>query len=83
MSDKNNTKSDDIFVTLVTTRVDRHQRKRRNFFFFGLVLATVIAFTGFLLLPGRIFDVDVVGIGDVFTGLVLVAICAIAAVATS
>jgi hypothetical protein len=82
MSDKNNTKPDDMFVALVTTRVDRHQRRRKGIFFFGIVLATVVSFTGFVLLPGLIFDADIIGIGDVFIGVVFVAICVITAIAT-
>lgn len=82
MSDKNKAKPDDVFVALVTARVDRHQRRRKSVFLFGIVLAAIVSFTGFLLLPSQIFDIEMIGISDVFTGLVLVAICAIAAVAT-
>ena len=82
MSDKNKTKSDDVFVALVTTRVDKHQRKRKTFFIVGVLLSIIVTFAGFLLLPSRIFDIDAIGMSDILTGLLLLAICAIAAVAT-
>ena len=71
-----------MFVALVTTQVVNHQRRRKTAFFFFIVLAAILSFTGFLLLPGQMFDVAMIGIEDVFAGLALAAICAIAAIVT-
>ncbi len=82
MRDENDIPSGDLFTALVASRVEKHQRKRKTVFIAGALLSLIAVFSGYALLPAQDFAVEVPGIGEIFTTLMLAAICAIAAMAT-